>query len=234
MSKDSSQNLSEDARKTPEDTRQASEDTHQISEDTCETSEDTHQISEDTCETSENSAEIRSEHSDILDFLWEGQKSTKEIANHLSVHESTARTYLVPLRSQGKIVVVKKGTYRLGDELAPWTERKNEKIIDSLMKLYEKVLKQHLQQEDISQNDLKGLILMADRLMKRWYLVHRGYDSNTRQAVEDAKQKTESREKQALEGLPPAEQLEVVGDYDVEMRGLLESLPEAEKKKITV
>ena len=234
MSKDSSQNLSEDARKTPEDTRQASEDTHQISEDTCETSEDTHQISEDTCETSENSAEIRSEHSDILDFLWEGQKSTKEIANHLSVHESTARTYLVPLRSQGKIAVVKKGTYRLGDELAPWTERKNEKIIDSLMKLYEKVLKQHLQQEDISQNDLKGLILMADRLMKRWYLVHRGYDTNTRQAVEDAKHKTVEREKQDLENAPPEDQRTEVGHFHSELKVLWDNLPESEKKSKTV
>ena len=70
--------------------------------------------------------------------------------------------------------------------------------------------------------------------MKRWYLVHRGYDSNTKQAEEDVKQKTENREKQALESLPPEEQLEVVGDYDVEMRELLESLPEPIQKEVTV
>ena len=81
---------------------------------------------------------------------------------------------------------------------------------------------------------LRWVAATIDQLMKRWYLVHRGYDSNTRQAVEDAKQKTSDREKQALEDLPPEEQLEVVGDYDVEMRKLLEALPEPVQKKVTV
>ena len=81
---------------------------------------------------------------------------------------------------------------------------------------------------------LRWVAATIDQLMKRWYLVHRGYDTNTRQAVEDAKHKTADREKQEMEHLPPAEQLEVVGDYDVEMRGLLESLPEPIQKKLTV
>ena len=37
-----------------------------------------------------------------------------------------------------------------------------------------------------------------------------------------------------MEHLPPEEQLEVVGDYDVKMRELLESLPEPIQKKVTV
>ena len=227
MSKDSSQNLPEGAHKTLEDTRQTSEDARQISEDTRQTSEDTHQMSE-------NSAEIPSEHSDILDFLWKGQKSTKEIANHLSVHESTARKHIATLRSQGKIALVKRGVYRLSDELAPWTERKNEKIIDSLMKLYEKILDRHLQKEDISLNDFKGLVLMVDRLMKRWYLVHRGYDSNTRQAQEDAKQKTAERQKADQENAPPEDQVVEVGHFHPDMQELWDILPDAEKKKRTV
>ena len=41
---------------------------------------------------------------------------------------------------------------------------------------------------------LRWLGATVDQLMKRWYLVHRGYDSNTRQAQEDAKKKTTERE----------------------------------------
>ena len=81
----------------------------------------------------------------------------------------------------------------------------NEKIIDTLMKLCKKSLEQHLEKEHVSLGDLKDLILIVDRLMKWWYLIHRGYDTNTRQAVEDAKQKTSEREEQALKHLPPEE-----------------------------
>ena len=217
MSKDSSQNLTEDAHEPLEDSRQ--------------TGEDSRQVSEDTRQISENSAELTGKQLDILDFLWEGEKGTKEIADHLSVHESTARKHISILRDHGKIRDVKRGYYRLSEALAPWTELENEKIIDTFMKLCKKSLEQHLEKADISLDVLRDLTLIVDRLMKRWNLTHRGYDTNTRQAVEDAKQKTSEREEQALKRLPPEEQLEVVGDYDVKMRELLEALPEPIQKK---
>ena len=220
MSKDSSQN-------PPEDPRQASEDPRQASEDPRQTSEDPRQ-------TSENSAELTSVHLDILDFLWEGEKSTKEIAHYLSVHESTARKHTAILRERRKIIETKRGHYRLCEELAPWTELKNQKIIDALMKMYAKFLERHLQKEDISQNDLKGLILMADRLMKRWYLVHRGYDINTKQAHEDAKQKTAEKQQKKLKNAPLEEQVTKVGHFHESLKTLWDDLPEAEKKKRTV
>ena len=46
---------------------------------------------------------------------------------------------------------------------------------------------------------LRWVAATIDQLMKRWYLVHRGYDSNTKQAHEDAKQKTSQREQQEFE-----------------------------------
>ena len=217
MSKDSSENLPENAHKVPENTRQTSEGTRQ-------TSEDTRPISEDA-------PEIIGREADILDFLWEGPKTTKEIAKHLALHESSARKHLKPLRVQGKIVAIHQGYYRLSEELAPWTELKNQKIIDSLMKVYAKSLEQHLQKEDVSLDDLKDLILMVDRLMKRWYLVHRGYDANTRQAQEDAKKKTVDREKQALENAPLEDRVVVVREYNESMRDILENLPEPIQKK---
>ena len=124
-------------------------------------------------------------------------------------------------------------------------EAENTETINKLLNLYDKLL--DTVAVSIEDEDWKGIVekietikslrwlgATVDQLMKRWYLVHRGYDSNTRQAVEDAKQKTVHREKQEMEHLPPEEQLEVVGDYDVKMRELLESLPEPIQKKVTV
>ena len=78
---------------------------------------------------------------------------------------------------------------------------------------------------------LRWLGATVDQLMKRWYLVHRGYDSNTRQAQEDAKKKTVDREKQALENTPPEERVVVVREYNESMRDILENLPEPIQKK---
>ncbi len=177
---------------------------------------------------------IEAEKAEIVDFLWDGAKKTAEIIEGVSRPEKAVRRLLGLLEDEGIIVKVKSGLYRLSAKFAPWTEQKNEKIIDSLMKLYEKVLEQHFQAEDISLNDFKSLILMADRLMKRWYLVHRGYDTNTRQAAEDAKKKTVEREKQETENAPPEDQVVVIREYDETMREVLAKLPGKELKERAV
>ena len=177
---------------------------------------------------------IEAEKAEIVDFLWDGAKKTAEIIEGVSRPEKVVRRLLGLLEDEGIIVKVKSGLYRLSAKFAPWTEQKNEKIIDSLMKLYEKVLEQHFQAEDISLNDFKSLILMADRLMKRWYLVHRGYDTNTRQAAEDAKKKTVEREKQETENAPPEDQVVVIREYDETMREVLAKLPGKELKERAV
>lgn len=214
--------------------RKSSKKCRKVPKDNQKMSKNTANKIEESTELPEVDPQIEAQKAEIIDVLWSDEKKTAEIIKGVERPEKSVRLLLNDLVSEGRIVRVKSGLYRLSPELAPWSESKNEKIIDALMKLYEKVLEQYLQKGDISLNDFKSLILMVDRLMKRWYLVHRGYDSNTKQAEEDVKQKTENREKQALEGLPPEEQLEVVGDYDVEMRVLLESLPEPVKKEVTV
>ena len=61
-----------------------------------------------------------------------------------------------------------------------------------------------------------------------------GYDSNTKQAHEDAKQKTADRETQELENAPPQSQLKVVREYGEGMREILAKMPQAEQKKTKV
>lgn len=82
---------------------------------------------------------------------------------------------------------------------------------------------------------LRWLSATVDQLMKRWYLVHRGYDNNARQAQEDAKAKTVEREKQAVSELPAEERIKVIRSYDETMRDLTEGILKemnAEERKV--
>ena len=195
---------------------------------------------------------------DILKYLEGGEKTTAEIKNTVSGGDRTIDTCLSELKEAGKIVSRKQGLYALPASAGgvPETpaavknsrgEAENTETINKMLNLFDECfddLKVKIKSDLLSAatveetinliKSLRWLGATVDQLMKRWYLVHRGYDNNTRQAVEDAKQKTENREQQALERLPPAEQLEVVGDYDVEMHKLLASLPEAVEKEVTV
>lgn len=58
--------------------------------------------------------------------------------------------------------------------------------------------------------------------------MHVGYDTNTRQAQEDAKAKTEEREKAALENAPLEDKIVVVGHYQEGMQEILRNLPKKE------
>ena len=190
----------------------------------------------------------------ILACLKSGEKSVAEIYKVVLGKEASIRAELSTLEKQGEIKKTDRGRYRLPTPSdAPAVtenlrgEAENTETINKMLNLYDKVLdtvsltiEEKLSSatniEDMTDliKSLRWLGATVDQLMKRWYLVHRGYDSNTKQAQEDAKHKTAKREKQEMEQLPPEKQLEVVGDYDVEMRELLESLPEAIKKEVTV
>ena len=78
---------------------------------------------------------------------------------------------------------------------------------------------------------LRWVAATIDQMMKRWYLVHRGYDNNTRQAQEDAKKKTAERERTEMENAPPEDQVIVVREYDETMREVLAKLPGKDLKK---
>ena len=185
---------------------------------------------------------------EILEILDSGERSIKEIRENLGVSINTARKYVNLLIKEKKVVRAGKGRYDLHEDYKPLTPLENRKIIKDLILfqrdtlfIYRKYLnillgKENPDPDEIQRllNCIKTLALSIDRLLKRWNVLTQGYDSNMQQASEDAKQKTSDREKQEMEHLPPEEQLEVVGDYDVEMRELLESLPEPVQKKVTV
>ena len=127
------------------------------------------------------------------------------------------------------------------------SETENIETINKLLKSYDIVLdniaetleselaaKATIEEKINLIKSLRWLGATVDQLMKRWYLVHRGYDANTRQAQEDAKKKTAEREKTALETAHPEDQVVVVGDYHEKVRGIWDTLPEAEKKSRTV
>ena len=188
----------------------------------------------------------------ILEILKAGEMHISKIREAIPDKATSVGNCLTRLERENKIVRADRGVYRLPkpsdaptEPKNPRGEAENTETINKMLNLYDKLLDTvavSIEEEDWDGivekieaiKSLRWLGATVDQLMKRWYLVHRGYDSNTKQAEEDVKQKTENREKQALESLPPEEQLEVVGDYDVEMRGLLESLPEAVQKEVTV
>lgn len=115
----------------------------------------------------------------------------------------------------------------------------NEKTINTLMNTYDEVLALfqswimlNIASKDVDFHEqllfienFKWLTMIADKLMKRWSLVHVGYDTNTRQAQEDAKAKTAEREKAALEDAPLKDRIVVVGKYDPKAEALIDAIP---------
>ena len=190
---------------------------------------------------------------DILKCLEDGEKTTAEIKKAVSGGDRTIDTCLSELKESGEIVSGKKGVYALPEPPVevqdapvemenPRGEAENTETINKMLNLYDKLLNsvaRSIEDEDWDAivekietiKSLRWLGATVDQLMKRWYLVHRGYDANTRQAQEDAKKKTVDREKQALENAPLEDRVVVVREYNESMRDILENLPEPIQKK---
>lgn len=195
----------------------------------------------------------------ILDYLANnpGRHKTCEIAEAIGVGVSGTSPVLTELVSTGEITKIKQGIYtanNTGDSVSQQTVRKslnelresnaNKETIDILLNTYDLVLavfqswilKNIDNDIDFAQQllfieNFKWLTAIADKLMKRWSLEHVGYDTNTRQAHEDAKAETAKREKAALEDAPLEETVHVVGHYHTDLKELWDAMPEAEKEK---
>ena len=172
------------------------------------------------------------------------------------------------LQKQGLIEKVQNGIYRKPASTDPqkWfraaikklhslerSTEDNEKIINAMLNTYEvlfALFRVWLIEDMVAENidfeqrllfieNFKWLTMIGDRLLKRWSLVHVGYDTNTRQAQEDAKAKTEAREKAALENAPLEEQVSILGSFDLATKTLIDSFPtvkdlsEEQQKEIT-
>ena len=188
----------------------------------------------------------------ILALLEKGEKKTAEIKKSMPDKATSVGNCLTRLNRQGKILRIDQGVYRLNDvQDAPAEvensrgEAENTETINKMLNLYDKLLNavaRSIEDEDWDAivekietiKSLRWLGATVDQLMKRWYLVHRGYDANTRQAQEDAKKKTANREKQELENAPADAQLKVVREYDESMREILAKMPKPVQEKNTV
>ena len=129
-------------------------------------------------------------------------------------------------------------------EIEKRTEPKNKLTINRLLNLYDialeeygKLIKTLAEIEDVKEraailNDFKVLVSMVDPLMKRWYLVHRGYDSNARIAEAEVKAKLAQTEQAALEAdLSIEEKITEVGHWNPAMQELLMDLPQLDSEE---
>ena len=129
-------------------------------------------------------------------------------------------------------------------EIEKRTEAKNKRTINRLLNLYDMVLAEYTklvgklaETEDEKKraailNELKVIFSTVDPLMKRWYLVHRGYDSNAR--IEEAifKVKLEKAEQAVIEAeLPIEEQIIEVAHWNPIMQELMMSLPKLDDEE---
>ena len=185
--------------------------------------------------------------SKILNFFANnpGEHKTSEIARAVGLSVNNTSPVLGQLTRDGKITKIKGGTYsgidaqtqspdgklkQLSKQLR--TAEDNEIIISELLNEYGDLFKEWVADKGIDFEKrlerFKLLTMIGDRLLKRWALVHVGYDTNTRQAQEDAKAKTEEREKAALENAPLEDKIVVVGHYQEGMQEILRNLPKKE------
>lgn len=182
----------------------------------------------------------------IKAFLADGKvRKTSEIIKGVGVNPPHIYTLLNELCDDGDIIKVKRGYYRLKkvDTSLKRTEADNEVTINKALLLFDKMLddaaetivgelytKATMAEKVDLIKSLRWLGATLDQLMKRWNLVNRGYDTNTRQAQEDAKAKTEERQKEALENAPLEDTIMVVGSYDPEAKALIDCIPSSLNK----
>ena len=192
----------------------------------------------------------------ILSQLSEnGRMRTKDIVATMPDEARKIKTRLSDMTKEGSIESPKRGFYVLPATSAQTPPNKqlnqisealrsaddNKKTIDTLMNLYDEVLKRYttwvadnvgshtdFEKQLLFIENFKWLTAIGDKLMKRWSLEHVGYDTNTRQAQEDAKAKTEERQKAALEDAPPEKQVNVIGSFDLDTKQLIDTLPTLE------
>ena len=186
-----------------------------------------------------------------------GEYKTSEIAAAISASLSNTSKGLKALAGTGNIQQIKNGTYAANDANThtPASPNQhlnrianalrsidaNKKTIDRLLNIYDSVLDNYeawvgenvgtgtdFEQQLLFIENFKWLTAIGDKLMKRWALEHVGYDTNTRQAQEDAKAKTAEREKAALEDAPLEEQVNVIGSFDLDTKQLIDALPTLE------
>ena len=195
----------------------------------------------------------------IISFLANhpGRHKTSKIAEAIGARVNAASKVLGELTQNGEITKIKNGTYSGNDNGNPSVSQQtlrenisalreaeaNGETINILLNTYDIVLVSYqswiiknidkgidFEKQLLFIENFKWLTAIADKLMKRWNLEHHGYDTNTRQAQEDAKAKTEERQKAALKDAPLEDTIQVVGYYDPEAKELIDCIPSSLEK----
>lgn len=174
----------------------------------------------------------------IIDELESGEQTTAAIAASSGRSERSVRRVLSEMVSDGKVNLVKRGVYRLSRSVK-WTEADNETLINELLAVYTALIdackadvKEIFASQEISDTEKIGCVksfnacvAMMDRLMKRWSLVHLGWNTNTGLAKADAEAKRHHAEKVDLASAPLEAFFYIASHYHPCMREILENLP---------
>ena len=130
--------------------------------------------------------------------------TTQQISDLTGIHKSSVSRTLTKLTATLQIERVKSGVYRgidadvLVDLSSERTQEDNEKTIDKLLSLYDRMqaaftpnILKALASGDVMKHRkglrlLKDMTLSMDRLMHRKAIIRRGYDANPEQARQDA------------------------------------------------
>lgn len=183
----------------------------------------------------------------ILELLSDGNKWTFEIVAGVSAQPASIRVCLWQLVKKGEIVRVKRGIYGKKEVLevpaAAENTRKhldNVKLINFQLNMLDKVIDdfcanfEEAWRAETKLSDLNGVILQfkslastVDKLMHRWYIVHRGYDANPYLAEADVERKVSAAN-------PPGEQPEAsyeIISWESEKETLAEAIARHEKER---
>ena len=181
---------------------------------------------------------VAAEISNILDA---GEQTTAAIADAIGRSERSVRRDLTAMMSDGTVSLVKKGVYRLHRSVK-WTESDNRVLINELLAVYTVLIdackgdvKEIFGLQDLSNTEkilhiktFNSCVAMIDRLMKRWSLVHVGWNTNSRLAKADAEAKTSHAEKVDWAVAPLEAFFEVVTHYDPSMKEIIFNMPMAQ------
>ena len=183
----------------------------------------------------------------VLELLSDGDKWADEIVAGVSAQPVSIRMRLGQLVKQGVIVRVKRGIYRKKEVLEepgavknPRKHSDNVKLINLQLNMLDKVIDafcanfEEVWRDETKLSELNGFILQfkslassVDKLMHRWYIVHRGYDANPYLAEADVDRKVSAAK---VSGEPSAESHEIIS-WESEKETLAEAIARHEKEK---
>ena len=178
----------------------------------------------------------------ISNFLEAGEQSTAAIARKTGRSERTVRRDLTEMQSVDQVSLVKKGVYKLHRSVK-WTEADNRDLINELLRVYTEMIdvckggvKDGFTLEDVSDTEqiksvktFNACVATVDRLMKRWALVHLGWNTNPQLAKADAEAEVSEAARVDLQNAPIEAFFRVTTHYHPDMKAIVFRMPHARK-----